>query len=222
MSNTDPIPGSATTSSAHDDHGTVIGADASAINRGHEEDVDNVSAIWSIPIAVIIFIVLGLSVAAGMFIYFTNRAPDPLANPLAVQANQAGTNERLGRLGRAGQGTLLTDQPRLEGLQKREKDGFATTQLPLGEGNSPAIHPEDLRPDRQPLLQRSGWIEQGKVARIPIGQALDLAIKNQLFPVRKDPVKLKPSYLGANQANAGRGVNANPASPTSASHNKSH
>jgi hypothetical protein len=34
-------------------------------------------------------------------------------------------------------------------------------------------HPEDLRADRQPALNAYGWVEKGRVARIPIDRAMN-------------------------------------------------
>lgn len=46
---------------------------------------------------------------------------------------------------------------------------------PLRAG-SPTQHPEELRADRQPSLNGYGWVEPGKVARIPIGRAMDAVV----------------------------------------------
>ena len=201
-----------------DDHGGGGGVDPTSIRRGHEEDVSNVSAIWSIPIAVVVFVLLGLAAATGSFIYFTNRSPDPAANPVAVERNRASLNERLGRLGRAGQGSEFPDQPRLEGLPQREGNAMMTSQVPLKDVNPPMFHPEDLRASNFPQLNRAGWVEPGKVARIPITEAMSLSVKDHLFPVRKDPVKLTPAFEGATGANAGRGLPKAPAAPAKHDH----
>jgi hypothetical protein len=42
---------------------------------------------------------------------------------------------------------------------------------------SPDQRPEDLRADRQPALRGYGWVENGTVARIPIGRAMDAVVE---------------------------------------------
>jgi len=202
-----------------DDHDTRIGADPTAINRGHEEDVTDIRSIWAIPIAVVAFIVLGLVVATGSFIYLMNRAVDPTANERAVARGQAPLNERMARIGRAGQGTELTDQPRLEGLKQLEGDGQTTSRPELPNVNPPQYPNEMLRPENQKLLKRAGWIKTGEFARIPITDAIQIMLHDHMFPVRKDPVKLTSPEFGATGANAGRGV---PTIPTTPAPKKDH
>lgn len=200
------------TSLSHgDDHDERIGADPSAVRRGYEEDLSNISGgIWSVPLAVVAFIALGISVAAGSFWYFSNREMEPGTDMQAAARSEAKLNDRMSRLGRAGQGSELTEQPRLEGLRIREGDGFMTSRpvisakvAPLA--NSPEYHAEDLRAYKQPLLNNNGWVEKDKVARISIDDAMKLALQGHLFPVRKDPVTPLDSVQRATSANAGRG-----------------
>jgi hypothetical protein len=195
----------------HDEMPT--GVDPASVQRGYEEDVSNVSGIWAIPIAVAVFLVLGIVVAALSFRYFQDRDKDPLANPVASERNEAGINDRVGRIGRAGEGTELTDQPRLEGLPKRESGNGMTahmTSRPVlkDANNPPYVHPEDLRASLQPNLQKRGWVDQGKVAQIPVAEAMKIAVDGHMFPVRKDPVQPMPSDEKANSGNAGRGLPA--------------
>lgn len=191
-----------------DDHDTTAGADPEAVKRGYEEDIVDTGAIWSIPFAVGAFIALGLVVATGTFIYFMTQQPNPNANPFATVRNDAPLSERLGRIGRAGAGTELKEQPRLDGLVRREKDGLFTSQKPLANGNAPELHPEDLRAtsEKQKQLQTGAWLnEQKTAARIPIADAMKLAMEAKMFPVRKDPVNPLTSNQKATSANAGRG-----------------
>lgn len=48
---------------------------------------------------------------------------------------------------------------------------------PVPDPASPTVRPEDLRADRQPALQGYGWVDRGKVARIPIGRAMDAVVE---------------------------------------------
>lgn len=40
-------------------------------------------------------------------------------------------------------------------------------------------HPEDLRVSRQPALHGYEWVENGRVARIPIGRAMDAVVETE-------------------------------------------
>lgn len=50
-------------------------------------------------------------------------------------------------------------------------------RLDLLGADSPAQHPEDLRASRQPALRGYEWVENGKVARMPIDRAMDAVVE---------------------------------------------
>jgi hypothetical protein len=190
-----------------------------AVRAGHEPDVFDVKPILGIPGAVVATFVVAFLVAASVYGYFaaTKTNADPMANPQAVARNEAPLDERLSRIDRQGLDKdkyREVDQPRLEPLRRLAGEGQSTTQPPLPTGNSPEIHPEDIRPDLRPEkvpgLFRSGWVGAGKkAARIPITDALKLAadkkVAGTVLPVRKDPIKLPTSDQLPSSANAGRG-----------------
>jgi len=167
-----------------------LGASADAIKAGHEPDAFTVKPIMSIPIAVVVTFVVAFSVAAGVFAFMMNRASytSPQAHPDGVARGSAKLTERLERIDRAGSNgnkSREVDQPRLEPLKRLANDGRFTTQLELPTGNSPQIHPEEIFPDRVAALQRAEYHPHDKkLARIPIADAMEIAVKNG-FPYNK-------------------------------------
>jgi hypothetical protein len=212
-------PADAAHGSAPDDHGGGGGVDPAALRAGHEPDAFYVKPILSIPLAVVVAFVIGFAVAAGAFAYFRAEArkPDPFAHPEEVARNAQSLNEQLLRTERAGFSNNPVregDQPRLEPLRRREGDGlfYARTEMPTG--NSPEIHPEDIRPDRVAALQRAGYVDHDKkFARIPIADAMKVAVGNkELFPVQKSASKPVATADRPSASNGGQGV-APPAAP---------
>ena len=178
-----------------------------------------VGPILSIPLAVVVTFVIAFAVATAVFFFVfkpeAERAEDRFAHPEGKARNTAPLNQRLARTDRAGADSNLpgreVDQPRLEVLRIKEADGQTTTRPDLPKGNSPELHPEDVSFDRYPGLQQGGWVkgQEGKVARLPIGEAIKVAgtdkkLNEQLFPVRKDPSKPVPWADRAQESNAGR------------------
>jgi hypothetical protein len=230
MSTTNPPPGSpaqgpspeewpadATRLDAPDLPATGGGVNPDAIRAGHEPDAFYVKPILSIPAAVVITFIVAALVALGVYTYFMAVPADPMANPQAVARNREPLDERLARIERAGLEKNVqreVDQPRLEPLRRLANEGQVTTQPPLPTGNSPEIHPEDirpdLRPDKVPGLFQAGWVGAGKkAARIPITDAMKLATDKKaganVLPVRKDPIRLPTSDQLPSGSNAGRG-----------------
>ena len=201
---------------APDDHGGGGGVDPAAIAAGHELDSTfAVKPILAIPIAVVITFVIGFSVAAGCFVYFNPPVKkDPFAHPEAVAESIKGTNERLDRTAREGlfKTKPIVDQPRLEPLKRLEKDGMFIARPAMPTGNSPEIHPEEIKPDRVAALQTAGFTDDHKFARIPIGDAMELAVADKaMFPVQKSTSKPTPSADKPSSSSGGAGVQ--PAAP---------
>jgi hypothetical protein len=197
---------------AHDAHdGPIVSRpDPQILERGHEADTYDALSVWSVPILVVVFFVLAFVTTTILF-YFLAPAPErPEAHPLAVEQNRVPLEQRLARITRGGE----VDQPRLEPLRIRTGDARAITRPEAPEGNSPEIHPEDLRPSptTTPDLYRSGWLDANKTAaRVTIDQAMHLVLQRNLLPVRKDPrLPLRSTQLPTT-ANAGRSVSMYPA-----------
>jgi hypothetical protein len=143
-------------------------------------------------------------------------------------------NERLDRISSTqpknlpDQPATVVPQPRLEYLKTTESKAgddppYYRSKLPTPTGNSPELHPEDLRPDRyvarfgdpavgRPILSEYGWADEGKkLARMPIDEAIKHVVRAKKLPVRKDPVQLeRTSEDKARQSNAGRGGPSQP------------
>jgi hypothetical protein len=68
-------------------------------------------------------------------------------------------------------------QPRLEPLEPLAEPPSFRSSRPLPNSSSFTQRPEDLRANRQPLLNSPAWIEKGKVARVPIAVAMDAVIE---------------------------------------------
>ncbi len=188
----------------YDPHGEAVlsDPDAAAIERGHEADRYDPYSVWSVPVIVALFFVLAFVTTTILFYYLAPSKPDPAAHPLAVERNQAPLQERLGRIGRGRE----IDQPRLEPLRIRTGDARAITRPEAPEGNSPELHPEDLRPSptKTPELYRREWIAEGKLARLPVDETMELLIKKGQFAVSKNRQPPRRSTEMPTAANAGR------------------
>jgi hypothetical protein len=207
-------PADARNLSAPDEHGGGGGVNPEAIRAGHEPDAFAVRPIFSIPGAVVITFIIASIVAIAAFTYLMNVPKDPLANPQAVEQNSAPLNDRLDRLGRA----TPSEQPRLEPLQRLENNGQTIPQSPLPggvrAGNSPELHPEDLRPTRiaDPKdPNAANWTEKDRQFAGKIVEATKTAgendqVRSALFPVRKDQVKPPDTSRMPSEASAGRGT----------------
>ena len=203
-------PNDASHGSAPDDHAGGGGVDPAALAAGHEPDVFAVKPILSVPVAVVVTFAIAFSVAAlAFYVLSQNVRPTPYAHPEAVRRGEQPLNERLLRIDRKGQDdnkAREVDQPRLEPLRRREADGqfYARPEMPTG--NSPEIHPEEIRPDRVAALQRTGYVDtEKKFARIPIADAMTVAVGNKdFFPVRKDATRPLTSVDKPSTSNAGR------------------
>jgi hypothetical protein len=90
------------------------------------------------------------------------------ASPPVVMPGQPAMNDRIRAI----------PQPRLDTLEPLEAEppSYRSSRPLTGEASSKQ-RPEDLRADRQPALQGFGWIDKGKVARIPIGLAMDAVVE---------------------------------------------
>ena len=177
---------------------------ADAIRRGYEEDGYDTKSVISVPILVIAFFVLAFTSVTIMFAYFRHTPVDPMAHPQAVKRNtDRSLNERLG---------ATPERGRPEPLQILDNrvDPRALTRPPVPGVNPPLLHPEDIRPspEKTPELYRVGWVNEGKVARVPLDDARTMALtalKDKLLKARDGATKPRASYQIPSGANAGRG-----------------
>ena len=186
-----------------DDHGISGPPDAATVARGHEVDHYDAASVFSVPLLVVLFFVLAFGTVSLIFFFIAPTIDDPNAHKQAVERNNAPLNERLGRYGRGKE----IDQPRPEDLKLREGNSRAITRPETAEGNSPWLHPEDLRPSKEhmPQLFETKWLDANKtVARISIADAMEMADK--LFPVQQPASVPLDSMNVPTAANAGRGV----------------
>lgn len=201
-----------TTDHGHGDEPALGAVNPDALKAGHEPDNNfAVKPILGVPLAVVVTFVIAFTVAAGCFAYFRKTATDPYAHPEAVAKNARPLNDRLSAIDRAGlaENKLReVDQPRLEPLKRMEADGLYWARVPMPSGNSPEIHPEEIRPDRVAELQTKGYTDkEHKFAKIPIGDAMRIAVADKtLFPVRKDGSKPTPTADKPSSSSGGAGV----------------
>jgi hypothetical protein len=188
-----------------DDHGGLGGPPPQeVIARGYEADSYDTRTVLSVPLLVILFFVLAFGTVSTLFYFIAYPKPNPKWNPEAVEQNERPLNERLSENYRGPKNG--SGQPRLEPLVLRSGNARAMTQpaLPVSAGNSPEIHPEYLRvnKERYPALYATGG------GKLPINEAMELDAKTleQLFPVRKDGTTPLDSRHVPTAANAGRGA----------------
>jgi|SRR5579883_326074 len=199
MSSTNPGPGAPVA----DDHGGLSGPPPKeVIDRGYEADVYDTRTVLSVPLLVILFFVLAFGTVTIIFGFIAYPKPNPKEHPGAVERNKRPLNERLADNNRGpkhGEG-----QPRLEPLILRAGQERAITSPPLPEGNSPEIHPEDIRvtKDRFPTLYSTSAQQLG------IDKTMSLSNEElkQLFPVQQGGSPVISSQHLPTNANAGRGA----------------
>lgn len=208
-------PADATRLDAPDESGGGGGVNPEAMKLGHEPDVFQVKPILSIPFAVVVTFVIGFGVAAGVFAYVSAQAakPDPFAHPEGLARGNASLNDRLARIDQTGASGVKSevDAPRLETLQRlqgndKEKAFQVTTQPKLPTGNSPWVHPEDIQPSRVADLHRAEYTNKEKTtARIPIEDAMKLAVEKGLLKAAPNGHRPQASADRPTNGNGGRG-----------------
>ena len=194
-----------------DDHAPMGPPAAEVIARGYEADAYDAKSVISVPLLVVMFFVLAFGTVTVIFKFIAYPKADPRAHPVAAERNKRPLNERMAGISRTKEG----DQPRLEPLRLRDnsvptKDAKwgdmsrAITRPETAEGNSPEIHPEDLRPtkDSFPALFQTGANKLG------VDKALELsdAHLGTLFKVQAKKSGPLASQHVPTASNAGRGA----------------
>lgn len=178
---------------------------------GYEPDKVGLKTILAVPAAVIVTGAICFLITTLLFsnVFAPGASEVPATFPGAAAQNAAPLDERLGRIS-SDDPTAPVNQPRLEGLQKREvhyKDGNPANQArsnlitpemittkPTDTGNPPMYHAEDLRPANVPAVSTAAVDPQtGAVARIPVGQAIKLVTD----PANKQWAGVLPVTAGA-------------------------
>jgi hypothetical protein len=194
------------TNPSADDHAPHGAPAKEVIDRGYEADVYDSRTVLSVPLLVILFFVLAFGTVTILFMFLAPTKEDPNARPLAVEKNREPLNERLKQNGRGPKSG--TAQPRLEPLRIRDDKisprAITRPDLPVADGNSPELHPEDLRvsQERFPALFASSG------TRLGLDRTMGLSNETlkELFPVQKAGVAPAGSRHVPTAANAGRGA----------------
>lgn len=202
---------------AADDHDRMGPPSDETVRRGYELDTYDAKSVISVPLLVVLFFVLAFGTVTVLFnvIERSYRKGDPKAHPEAVERNKRPLNERIAGIGTDGQGgKSVREQPRLEPLRQRAGGELARaiTQPETPEGNSPELHPEDLRvtKERFPALYQTGG---GKYS---LGAVMDPKVVGDeqlkaLFPVQTNGSRPIDSQHVPTGSNAGRGAEASAA-----------
>ncbi len=191
-----------------------VGADPASIARGHETDDYDSKSVLSVPLLVVVFFIAAFATVSAVFWMIAYPEPEPGEHPLATERNLVHMNERMGRITRGGE----VDQPRLEDLKLRTGDARVMTQPEMPTGNSPWVHPEDIRPSPTvtPTLFETRWADPNKTyARVSLGLLMDLNNEalGKLFPVQAAQSRPLDSPNRPTAANAGRGGGPSVAAP---------
>jgi hypothetical protein len=186
-----------------DDHSPQGPPPPEVIARGYEADVYDSKTVLSVPLLVILFFVLAFGTVTVIFSLIAYpMAVDDKAHPRAAERNKASLDDRLARIDRdpaKGDG-----QPRLEPLKRRSGDPRAISRPELPEGNSPELHPEDLRPTKD----KFGSLFATEAGKIGIDKTMSLSNERlkELFPVQAAGSNPPNSQHVPTAANAGRGA----------------
>lgn len=191
---------------AADDHDRIGPPAPEVIARGYELDTYDTRSVLSVPLLVILFFVLAFGTVTVLFNVIAYPKPDGSAHPIASETNKAPLTDRLKRNYRGP--TNGSGQPGLEPARPLHRGELARafTQTPVAgaEGNSPELHPEDLRlaRDKFPALYAEG---AGKLPFDKSGELSDDALK-AYFPVQAAGTVPANSRFLPTGSNAGRGA----------------
>jgi hypothetical protein len=202
---------------AADDHDRMGPPSEETIRRGYELDAYDTKSVISVPLLVILFFVLAFGTVTIIFSQIAYpKKGDPGAHPAATERNKRPLNERLAGIGRDESTKQTREQPRIEPLKQRTGGELARaiTRPETAEGNSPELHPEDLRvtKERFPTLYESGGGKHGidKVMGLTDDKLKDV------FKVQQNGTKPLDSRHLPSASNAGRGAEESVATPPAA------
>ncbi len=139
-----------------------------SLESGHE--VRDVSAAFIVMLAIVF--VFGGAILVGVLWRVEGlvvpEARSKGASPAVEMPGESPLNQRL----------KATATPRLEGLEPLAAlPPSYRSSRPMPGGQIPDVRPEDLRANRQPILQQYGWVDRSKgIARIPIDLAMDAIV----------------------------------------------
>ena len=121
----------------------------------------------------VVLVILGVALHVLLWEVSVNVVPEQLAPGASVPVVMPGDEAVPGRI-------ESIPPPRLDPLDPLTANppSFRSSR-PVPHPLSPTQRPEDLRTDRQPALHEYGWVEKGKVARIPIGRAMDAVAEGE-------------------------------------------
>jgi hypothetical protein len=191
-----------------DDHGPSGPPAAETIARGHEIDAYDTRSVVSVPLLVVLFFILAFGTVSVIFYFIFPSSEDPTAHPMAAEDNKKEITERNDEV----------TAPRLDNFRHLQGHSRSMSSLEKPTGNSPWIHPEDLRvnPTNTPALYMTGWTNAGKTnARISIDDAMELAAKKEsnILKARSTSAVPNGSENVPTAANAGRGDGSSKAVP---------
>jgi hypothetical protein len=169
------------------DHAGPTGVDQAALKRGHELDTLQDRPVYYFGVFLILLFVTAFSIVTGIFTLLYRPGAPTIGNEKAIRHNHMALDQRLDTIAGPADPKVPDrpkgDQPRLDLLDKLRADlpesdpladpraEFASRvgtslRLPNERGNSPDYHPEELRGDRYPDLQKAGK------DRMPINEAI--------------------------------------------------
>jgi hypothetical protein len=118
-----------------------------------------------------VLVLLGVSLHALLWEVCREAVPEQRgagASPPTLMPGEPAVNDRVRSI----------PPPRLDPLEPLEvTPPMYTSSRPVPRFASSTQRPEDLRADRQPQLSGYGWVEPGKVARIPVNKAMDAVVE---------------------------------------------
>ena len=202
-----------------------VGANPESVKAGHEPDQIDVKGILIVPAIIVVGMVIAYVTVSILIGMFRSGLKDPAyaaaGNKMALERANKDLPDRLATINNP-QSKQGYDQPRLEGLKSYKPDEVPVSmrsRTSLNKDNYPEYHPEDLRPDRIPWLSDKdkayGWVEEGKLAHVPIERAIKMILEGktlQTQPKPLDPAAVDaPWERGGRLSNAGQGIATKPA-----------
>ena len=142
---------------------------AASLRAGHELRDVNVSLVVAVAIVFVLTAFVLLLLLWEMSRQVVPEQKIPGTSPPVLMPGEPPVDDRIRSVPR----------PRLDPLEPLEAiPSSYRSSSPIPATAAWRQRPEDLRADRQPQLAGSAWIEPGKVARLPIGVAMDAVVES--------------------------------------------